>query len=114
GGGVSVAGAAHTINGLAIGQTYYFKVAGVNDGGESFPTETLAVRITPSGAAKVLVVTGYDRLDRFNNVPPGGHPTVIDQIIPHQNNSYDYVRQHASAIAAAGRDFDSTSNEVVI
>lgn len=114
GGGQDVAGTAHTVSGLTVGEIYYFRVAGLNAGGESFPSDTLAVRVTPSGSAEVLVVNGFDRLDRFNNIVRGGHSGVVEQLIPQQNNTYNYVRQHGSAIAAAGRNFDSTTNEAVI
>lgn len=112
--GTAVTGLTHTVGGLTPGQTYYFKVAGTNAGGESFASEILAVKITASGAANILYVNGYDRIDRFNNVPRGGMAGVVEQLIHRKNNSYDYVRQHAASLAAAGYDFDSTSNEAVI
>lgn len=41
---------------------YRFKVTAVNDGGESFPSETLAAVYHPGAAKTVLVVNGFHRL----------------------------------------------------
>lgn len=112
-GGTAVAGTAYTVTGLTAGQTYYFRVAGTNLGGESFPTDTLAVRVKASGTPKILIVDGYDRLDRRNNVPRGLSSTV-EQLILERNNSFNYTRQHAAAIANYGMTFDSCDNESVI
>jgi hypothetical protein len=113
-GGTSVAGTSYNVTGLTAGQTYYFRVAGVNAGGESFPTDTLAVRVRASGTPKVLIVDGYDRLDRFNNTVRAGLAGTAEQLILERNNSYNYVRQHAAAIANYGLSFDSCDNESVI
>ncbi|MGI8906389.1 MAG: fibronectin type III domain-containing protein [Candidatus Sumerlaeaceae bacterium] len=114
GGGTAVGTNTLTVNGLTAGQTYYFRVAGVNTGGESFPTDTLAVRVKASGVAKVLIVQAYDRIDRNNNINRGLAGGTVEQLILNRNNSYNYVRQHAAAIANAGLSFDSTENEAVI
>lgn len=114
GAGETVSAVNHTILGLTPGETYYFRVAALNAGGESFPTETLAVRVQTE-TNKVLIVNGFDRLDRFNNVlRPAGLSGTPEQLVPQRNNTYNYVRQHATALVAAGRHFDSTSNEAVI
>lgn len=48
---------------LTPGVVYAFKVSAVNDGGESFPSETLCAYLsTDSAARKVLIVNGFDRL----------------------------------------------------
>lgn len=41
---------------------YSFKVAAVNDGGESFPTEELAAMIAKNTRASVLVIDGFQRV----------------------------------------------------
>ncbi|GEM_PF-3008427 len=85
--------------GLAPGQTYYFRVGAVNAGGESFPTETLAVRVGDRG--KILLVSGFNRVDRNVRFRDG-------------ENTFDYVRQHALAIAAVSEaPFDSATDEAV-
>ena len=112
--GTAVAGLSTTVTGLTVGSTYYFRVTGTNAGGESLPSEVLAVRVRAPGSPKVLVVNGYDRLDRFNNIDRAISSNVVEQLILERNNSYNYVRQHAAAISAAGLSFDSCSNEAVI
>ncbi len=112
--GTAVAGLSTTVTGLTVGSTYYFRVTGTNAGGESLPSEVLAVRVRAPGSPKVLIVNGYDRLDRFNNIDRAISSNVVEQLILERNNSYNYVRQHAAAISAAGLSFDSCSNEAVI
>ena len=90
----------------------YLRIAALNEGGESFPTETLAVS-TGTGP-RVLIVNGFDRLDKNANVPEDyyGGGTIYRGYLQRMN-SYDYVIAHAKALAAAGVDFDSASNEAV-
>ncbi|KDR53750.1 golvesin C-terminal-like domain-containing protein [Hoylesella loescheii] len=42
--------------------TYRFKVAAVNEGGESFTTETLSAYYQPEATSTILVLDGFDRL----------------------------------------------------
>ncbi len=41
---------------------YSFRVTAVNDGGESFPSETLSVGLVPESEGTVLIVNGFDRI----------------------------------------------------
>ena len=43
-------------------QLYHFKVAAVNRGGQSFPTEVLSAYYTPKAKKTVLIVNGFHRL----------------------------------------------------
>lgn len=114
--GTPVSGTSTVITGLTAGQVYYFRVAAVNAGGESFPTETLAVKVRSAGTPPVLVVNGFDRIDGSMNVvqddPDSASP--LQRGFLSRMNTYDYIIPHAQAISAAGRDFDSCSNEAVI
>lgn len=114
GAGTAVSGTAYSVNGLTAGQTYYFRVTGVNAGGESFPTDVLAVRVRSAGTSKILIVSAYDRIDRYNNVLRTPMSPAPEQLILTRNNTYNYVRQHAAAIASYGLSFDSCDNESVI
>ncbi len=81
------------IDNLAADSLYFFRVRAVNSGGLSAPTEVLAA--TPGTfAVPILVVNGFDRSAGTNN-------------------TLDYIRQHASAIIAAGHGLSSSSNEAV-
>lgn len=103
-----------TLNDIPAGTTTYLRVSATNAGGESMPSETLAVRRGSSGASQILIVTGFDRVSRtlnpIQNIPSG----PMERQIPRQINAFDYVVQHAAALTAAGRTFDSASNEAVI
>jgi len=107
------------VSGLAIGETRYFRVAATNAGGESMPTEVLAVRRPSSGTADVLVVNGFDRLQRELNPiqsftqPPAYAGDSIERQQWRRSNSYDYIIEHAEALAANDIGFASASNEAV-
>lgn len=47
---------------LKQGITYKFKVSAINDGGESFPSETLVAHIKEGKVPSVLIVNAFDRL----------------------------------------------------
>ncbi len=110
------------IGGLAPGEVIYFRVAATNAGGESLPSETIAARPRVGSPADVLVVNGFDRIDRFMNVretgtrigSAGGPTETYDRVKPRLSNSYDYVVAHARALSAAGQSFDSCANETII
>jgi N-acetylmuramoyl-L-alanine amidase len=92
-----------TLHGLTPGETYYTKITALNAGGESFPTEVLAVRVASAGSTGILLVNGYDRLDEYVTVRRA-------------ENTFDYSRQHGDALthAMAGACyFDGASNEAV-
>ncbi|MDI6782796.1 MAG: fibronectin type III domain-containing protein [bacterium] len=115
-----------TISGLTPDQVYFFRVSAVNTGGESFPSNTLAVRVKSSGTASILIVDGFDRMDntmmpkiRSKSVYQGSDNGYPNRQYMELVNSYNYSIQHANAItnattAGAGRFyFDSASNEAV-
>ena len=78
---------------LTPGVAHYFRVRAVNAAGQSELTEVLGVVVgRPKG---ILVVNGFDR--------------VTGTI-----NTRDFIRQHGSAIVAAGRGFDSCNNDALI
>ena len=52
-----------TLTDLEPGKVYGFRVTAVNAGGESFPSETVAVGIAESSKGEVLIVNGFDRID---------------------------------------------------
>jgi cell division septation protein DedD len=110
------------VNGLTPGSLYYFRVAAANPGGESLPSETVAVRVVNGATPPVLIVNGFDRFDRtldphdyaasnLGSTSAGGGS--FSRIRPREMNSFDYVVQHARALSAAGRSFDSCSNDAV-
>jgi hypothetical protein len=107
--------------GLLDNGVYYFRVAAVNAGGESPPSEVATARKSAVARPKVLIVNGFDRLDRTQDIrqstslSPGGAVVMVDRVRPRLANSFDYVVQVAGAIMAAGGDVEinSSTNEDV-
>jgi N-acetylmuramoyl-L-alanine amidase len=105
-----------TIGGLAPNTLYFFRVTALNQGGESFPCLTAAVRTTATGSRPVtLVVDGFDRLDQSADIyeydPRVG---TSARMYLERMNGYDYVIQHGRALAGCGVPFDFAANEAVI
>ncbi len=106
-----------TIPDLPVGETRYFRVAATNDGGESMPSEVLAVRKSATVAEKLLIVNGFDRLRRQINPiqtftqPPAYAGQWIERQQWRESNSFDYVVQHAEALAVGDYGFESCCNE---
>jgi len=90
------------------GETRFYRVSARNAGGESFPSEVLAVRTPREGEIRVLIVNGFDRLDRGMNLPT---PNSGERGFIARMNSRDYTVQHAQALGGAGFAFDAVSNE---
>ena len=107
--GIPVTTTQHTLTGLAPDQLIYIRVGATNAGGESFPTETLGARVGDS--AGVLIVNGFDRLNRFALVEEVDPVEGLNlRIFLDRMNRYDYVVSHGDAIDHA---FDSAANEAV-
>ena len=101
---------AHKFTDLPAGNPYYFRVCATNLGGESLSSPVAGAALSDDGStADVLVVDGFKRNDgaqsptRYfaNNLK--GDVTLVR---PRMINSFDYVKEHGNAIAAAGRSFD--------
>jgi hypothetical protein len=108
---IDVASTSYTLTGLLPNQLIFAKVSGVNAGGESFASPVLAARVASLGSAPVLVVYGFDRIDRYGdtqqNDPPEGNSrrVLIDRI-----NRFDSIIQHAEVITLP---FDSVQQAVL-
>jgi N-acetylmuramoyl-L-alanine amidase len=109
--GRPVVGTETLLAGLSRDELIFVRVTAVNDGGESFPTPTLAGRASGNGTAQVLIVDGFDRIDRhglpLENDPDEGWNA---RLFPERINRYDYVIEHARYITLP---FDSAVNEAV-
>jgi hypothetical protein len=113
--GQTVAGTNATIGSLSPGGLYFFRVCAANAGGQSFPSETLAVRLPQEGSAQALLVNGFDRNDLY--LPPWETVTNAGTVIRMESEAYqtyDYTVQHAWAMYNAGVSFDGASNESVV
>ncbi len=120
-GGTYVAGGGSTsvtLTGYDPKRPYYFKVVAENAGGQSLASEV--VTALPTGGVKqVLIVNGFDRLDRnqdFRYAYAYTSDGLVDRVWSRYNNSFDYAVQVQAAIQAAkpGVHVASASNEAVI
>ncbi|HKS36682.1 MAG TPA: fibronectin type III domain-containing protein [Verrucomicrobiae bacterium] len=119
GGATSVA-----LTNVSADTAIFFRVAAVNAGGESLPSETVACRRASNpGGARVLFVNGFDRFDRTLNARqtagpgiggPNGGTGTFDRVKPRQANAFDYVVRHGQSISRCGVAFDSCPNDAVI
>jgi hypothetical protein len=85
------------------GKIYSFKVAALNNGGESFPSEILSVCILKNEKGRVLIINGFDRTSGPAAINEGnfaGFMDVIDQGVPYL---YDI------STTGAQYDFDKNS-----
>ncbi len=87
-------GNTHTLVDLDPSSILYFKLIAENLSGISSESEVLA--IIPNGISdtKVLIVNGFDRSSN--------------------GNTYDFIRQHGSALFGYGITFESCTNEALI
>ncbi len=98
------------LTGLEPGELAYFRVTARNKGGESFPSETLALRVPEeSGGQRVLLVNGFHRLDRAMNFHDGrSYRGILSRM-----NTYNYSVQHAAAADRPGLLLDGASSKAV-
>ncbi len=97
--GTVVSGTSLTLQGLALGERVYVRVAALNAGGESLPSHVGGALV---GAAGTVIVDGFDR--------PYAHSWEnIDS-----RYTADYVVEHLDAFAAAVSGIDFAANEAVI
>ncbi len=113
--GVEVTGLEHTVN-LPAGQTRFFRVAAINDGGFSFTSEVVGAKTPEPGSPLVLVVGGYDRLDsglaKTENLATWSLGNVLRVIIPRLNDGLSN-RRYGEALQFNGVGFDSASSLAV-
>lgn len=115
GGRVVGRGTQTVITGLDPNETYYFTVVARNAAGDSAPSEVVA-SVPQAGGQKVLIVNGFDRLDRaLNPTQPYHQGGQVERVRPRQSNSFDYAVQMASAIhqGAGHVTIETASNELV-
>lgn len=99
------------IEGLPTTRPTYFRVAAVNEGGESLPSETLAVLPdVEEGVPRMLIISAYDRLDSGLNFveESGAQRGILSKM-----NDRNYAIQTSQALTQIGYAHDSASNEAV-
>lgn len=115
--GVEVTETSVTLGGLEPGAIVYLRITALNAGGESLPSETLAIRIRRTAdEPRLLLVSAFDRLDRYLLVEEyeddlGG---AVDRMFLDRMNRFSYLVEHAEALRSSGLGFDSCSNDAII
>ncbi|MCA9239585.1 MAG: fibronectin type III domain-containing protein, partial [Planctomycetales bacterium] len=106
----------YTFSRLDPSHVYYFRIAAKNRAGESPPSEVLPCTARPASET-VLLVNGFDRLDRFGNPTEqfleGG---LVERVRPAENNAQNYLVSAAQALhqAAPRLAIASCSNDALI
>mgnify|MGYP002640775352 CR=1 FL=1 len=100
----------YDVEGLETDVPHFFRVTAYNEGGEGFSTPVLATRINSLSQRGVLVVEGFDRLDR--EMAPEENLTPFDlgtlkRFDLKRMNTYSYVVEHAWALHELDLPFDS-------
>ena len=115
--GTAVDGTATVVDGLTPGVPAYFRVTGVNAGGESFPSVTVAVSTAcANGPAPSLLVYGFYRLDSSSCPREDLSAWSLGSPIRDRQdevNRFDYVVDHVGGFARAGVPFDSAEAPAV-
>ncbi|HPD29263.1 MAG TPA: fibronectin type III domain-containing protein [Phycisphaerae bacterium] len=102
-----------TLTDVPAGTTTYLRVTAYNAGGESLPSRTMAVRREPDASTQLLIVDGYNRVSRHQNVVQVIPAGPMQRPIARKVNSFDYVVQHATAMSDSGVAFDYAENSAV-
>ena len=97
---------------LSGGQTKYFRVAAINDGGSSFSSETLAYK-QPNGLKNpILIVSAHDRLQSTSLFWADADSLgSVRRMNLRRINAFDSIIAAAEAVSAAGYPFASISDE---
>ncbi len=100
---------------LEAGAIRFFRVIATNEGGQSFPSAIGGVNVQADATSPVLIVNGFDRMDRFmllsEDDPYDADPLRRER--PERMNHYGYIRTFAEAMRFSGVAFDSAANEAV-
>jgi len=114
----SVAGTSYTLHDQIPGNLVFARVTGVNQGGESLPSPTLAARLPADDHVAILVVDGFARNDDTFTVWQDDGVSIEDtsrtgpsrRLYAAQTNRRDYTIQHGFAINAP---FDSATRQML-
>ena len=97
---------------------YSFKVAALNDGGESLPSEVLSLYVSKKSKARVLVVNGFHRLSAPQQVVTPtkvGFEMEIDPGVPYMRTpeycgpQLDFLREnigYENGLGLSGNDYE--------
>ncbi|MCM1005831.1 MAG: xanthan lyase [Prevotella sp.] len=87
-------------------EIYSFRIVAVNEGGKSFPSETLSCREAPNGGKPVLIVNGFTRVSGPGIVNEGGRLGFDSE----NDFGVPYIRD--ISFAGHQRNFSRSSSEL--
>lgn len=105
----------------SAGKIYSYRITALNDGGESFPSETLAVCKVPEERGRVLIINGFDRisapasfrrdsLEGFDNGRDGGAAYIRDMSFTGEQRVFETAQRRnpdeAEMLGASYGDYD--------
>lgn len=102
---------------LTPGTERYFRVAAFNDGGESFPSEVVGVRVPEAGGvSEVLVLNAFRRLDEtlghMDDLSAYGLDPALRERLEAMNDGTS-LREHGAAVAGSTVAFDGATREAI-
>lgn len=102
---------------LPAARAKYFRVAGVNAGGEGVASAVVGARVSAAGQPIVLIVNGYDRFEaaqaQLEAFPARFSLGTVTRLFPRRINDGSYVRVHGDALDALAYGFDSATDDAV-
>ncbi|MFT4624121.1 MAG: hypothetical protein ACI8PZ_002780, partial [Myxococcota bacterium] len=100
---------------VAPGAVVFVRVAGINDGGISFPSEVHGARRSPDGEPHILLVDAFDRMDagQLDRYTPTARVGEVVRMDLRRMNPADVVADHGRPVAAAGYYFDSADDDAL-
>ncbi len=115
-GGSEVASTSFSVT-LPAGSTRYFRVASLNEGGESFPSDVVGVRVPEAGRGpEVLVVNAFRRLDaelaRAEDLSAYGLGAPLRELLESMNDG-TALRRHGDAVARHAVAFDGATSVAI-
>lgn len=87
-----------TFNDAEEGTVYSFRIIAANDGGRSFPSETLALCRIGNGNPEVLVINGFTRISAPESFDADGEAGFLDEL----DHGVPYIRN----IAYSGQQYN--------
>ncbi|PTL78160.1 N-acetylmuramoyl-L-alanine amidase [Vitiosangium sp. GDMCC 1.1324] len=102
---------------LAPGSTRYFRVAAINAGGESFPSDVVGVHVPDEGGVpQVLVINAFRRLDaalaRADDLSAYDLGAPMRELLESMNDG-TFLRRHGDAVARHAVAFDGATSEAL-
>lgn len=109
------------LNGIVQDSIYSFKVAALNSGGESFPSEILSVCRTSNSIDTVMIVNGFDRISApasieeydfagFLNRLDEGSPYMYDMSLTGEQYDYNpvskWITNDLPGFGASGAEYE--------